>query len=150
MIFPVAYEAISKMLNEIVKGKAWPKQMHTARAAFLPKEEGGSQDPLEYRVLLMLPAVYRMWAKVRLSHLAPWIKEWQLDGMFAGVEGRGAADAVYNTAFRVKLCKLLGEDFAIAAADIYKRFDQIQRELLYDFLKKAGMPSGIIQAYQQI
>ena len=37
----------------------WPTQMHTARAAFLPKDE----DPLEpqsYKVLLMLTTVYRL------------------------------------------------------------------------------------------
>jgi hypothetical protein len=77
-----------------------------------------------------------MYTKTRLRHLAPWVKEWQLEGMFAGVEGKGAADAVYNTALRIELCKILGEDFAGAAADIYKCFDQIQRPLLYAILEK--------------
>ena len=45
--------------------------MNLARAAFLPKEEQASMEPLEYRVLLMLPGIYRMWAKTRLQHLAP-------------------------------------------------------------------------------
>ena len=72
----------------IEDGKAWPKQMNVARAAFLPKGETNSQDPLEYRVLLMLPGVYRMYTKTRLRHLAPWVNEWQLEGMFAGVEGK--------------------------------------------------------------
>ena len=85
----------------------------------------------------MLPAVYRMWAKVRLKHLAPWVQQWQLEGMFAGVEGKGAADAVCNTALRVELCNLLGEDFAGAAADISKCFDQIQHAFLYGTLEKA-------------
>ena len=76
MLAPKAYEALAKMLNEIERGKAWPSQMHNARAAFLPKEATNSQDPLEYRVLLMLPAVYRMWAKARLKHLAPWVRGW--------------------------------------------------------------------------
>ena len=74
MLSPKAYDAMAEMLNEIEKGKAWPRPMHTARAAFLPKEEVNSQDPLEYRVLLMLPYIYRMWAKVRLGHLTPWVR----------------------------------------------------------------------------
>jgi hypothetical protein len=64
------------------------------------------------------------------------------------VEGKGAADAVYNTALRVELCKLLGEEFAGAAADIYKCFDQTQRPLLYAILEKAGMPKGMLRAYR--
>ena len=125
VLSPRAYEALAKILNGIEGGKEWPSQMHTASAAFLPKDETNSQDPLEYGVLLILPSVYRMWAKTRLRHLAPWVQEWQLDEMFAGVEGKGAADAAYTTAFRIELCKLLGEDFAGAAVDICKCFDQI-------------------------
>ena len=90
-----------------------------------------------------------MWAKTRLAHLAPWVKEWHLDEMFAGVEGKGAADASYTTALRIELCNLLGEEYAGAAADIYKCFDQIQRPLLYETLKKAGMPGGVMSAYQR-
>ena len=62
--------------------------------------------------------------------------------MFAGVEGKGAADAVYHTALRVELCKLPGEDFAGGAADIYKCSDQIQRPLLYAILEKGGHAEG--------
>ena len=80
MLSPKAYDAIAEMLNAIEEGKAWPTQMNIARAAFLPKGETNSQDPLDYRVLLMLPGVYRMYTKTRLRHLAPWIKDWQLGG----------------------------------------------------------------------
>ena len=148
MLSPKAYEALANMLNEIEGGKAWPSQMQTARAAFLPKDETNSQDPLEYRVLLMLPTVDRIWAKTRLRQLAPWVQEWQRDEMFAGVEGKGAADAAYTTVLRIEACKLLGEDCAGAAADIYTCFDQIQRSLLYETLKKAGAPRGILGTYQ--
>ena len=71
------------------------------------------------------PGVDRKYAKTRLRRLAPWVQKWQLEGMFAGVEGKRAADAMYNTARRVELCTFLGEEFAGAAADIYKCFDQI-------------------------
>ena len=45
-----AYQAISEMLNEIEGGKAWPKQMNVARAAFLPKEELTSMEPYAHRM----------------------------------------------------------------------------------------------------
>ena len=51
----------------------WPAGNTAARAAFLAKAEEEALEPLGYRVLLMLPVVYRMWAKVRLAHLQPWI-----------------------------------------------------------------------------
>lgn len=92
MLSPKAHEALAMMLNEVEGGKAWPSQLQTARAAFLPNDEINSQCPLEHRVLLMLPAVYRMWATTRLRQLVPWAQEWQLDEMFGGIEGKGAAD----------------------------------------------------------
>ena len=36
-------------------------------------------DPLSYRILKLMPVLYRRWATTRLRHLAPWIQQWQLD-----------------------------------------------------------------------
>ena len=35
------------------------------------------------------------------------------------------------------------------SADIWKFFDQIPRELLYDFMRKAGMPNKVVSAYMR-
>ena len=45
-------------------------------------------DPLDYSVLVMLSAVYPLWGKTRLRHLEPWISEWALDELYAGVGGQ--------------------------------------------------------------
>ena len=58
---------LAQMFNAIEKGAAWPEAMSVARAAFMAKEEGIELDPLSYRVLLMLPSAYRLYAKIRLS-----------------------------------------------------------------------------------
>ena len=83
-----AYEYLADMLNDIENGAPWPEQLTTARAAFLSKDPDDELNTLAYRVLLMLPAIYRMWSKNRLRHLQPWIAEWTLPEMYAGVEGR--------------------------------------------------------------
>ena len=41
------------------------------RAAFMAKEEDSDMDPMDYRVLLMLSSVYRLWGKMRLVDLKP-------------------------------------------------------------------------------
>ena len=51
------------------------------------KEEGIELDPLSYILLLMLPSVYRLWAKIRLKHMQPMIQTWTTPEVFAGVEG---------------------------------------------------------------
>ena len=120
---------LAELLNLIENEGRWPTEMLTARAAFLAKDEGDAMEPLAYRVLLMLPATYRLWAKVRLQHLQPWMQGWVCEEMFAGVPGVGAGDASYATALLLEWCHLAGEDVTGGAADIFKCFDQIVRPI---------------------
>ena len=66
-----ACKSLADFLNLIEGGAPWPEQMTIARAAFLAKEEDSDMDPLDYRVLLMLSTVYRVWGKIRLPQLQP-------------------------------------------------------------------------------
>ena len=114
----------------------------------MAKEEGIALGPLSYRVLTMLPASYRLYAKIRLKHLQPWIAEWVTPEIYAGGEGQGAADAAYETAMRMELSRHMGEACTGEAADVYKCFDQIQKQLLYRIMGEAGMPHRVREAYQ--
>ena len=44
--------------------------------------------------------------------------------------------------------KLKGKQFVGGAADIAKFFDQILRDLVFRICKAAGMPTGVVQAYE--
>ena len=127
MLPKTACRRLAQMFNAIEKGAKWPQEQTSARAAFMAKEEGIDLDPQSYRVLLMLPATYRLYAKIRLKHIQPWIAEWVAPEIFAGVEGQGAADAAYETAVRMELARMEGDCCTGGAADIYKCFDQIVR-----------------------
>ena len=106
-----AYEQLAVLFNMIEAGAPWPKDMMKARAAFLAKDPEDEQNPLAYKVLLMLSGVYRMWSKTRLRHLQPWVEAWTLPEMFAGVEGRGAEDLAYATGIIVEWCNLTKKQF---------------------------------------
>ena len=95
----------------------------------------------------MLPALYRLWASTRLAQLEPWVDEWCMEEMYAGVGGQGAADAAYASAVLLEHCKLRGMDVSGGAAAIFKYFDQVNRTLVYEILEKAGIPKRILQAY---
>ena len=51
--------------------------------------------------------------------------------MYAGVEGRGAQDAAYNTALLTEWCNAMKLDLTGGAVDIYKFFDQLSRPPIY-------------------
>eukprot|EP00974_Lingulodinium_polyedra_P081789 7919257-Lingulodinium_polyedra.AAC.1 len=76
------------MLNAFEAGDPWPVELTQARAPFLPKEGSSPDEPLGYRLLFILPSIYRRWASVRQHQLRPWVEEWALPEMFAGVCGR--------------------------------------------------------------
>ena len=89
----IACRRLSQMFNEIEKGASWPEAELSARAVFMAREEGIGLDRLAYRALMMQPATYRLYAKIRLKHLQPWSEECVTPEIYARVEGQGAADA---------------------------------------------------------
>ena len=144
-----AYHWMAQMLNTIEQGAAWPKGTTQARAAFLAKDSMKQGDPLAYRILLILSAVYRRWAAVRLHHLGEWIDGWALPEIFAGVQGKGAEQAWYSTALLVEEARLRGINYTGGAADVWKCFDQIQRPMVYKLARMAGMSEKVLNAYER-
>ena len=102
---------------------------------------------MDLRILTLLPNIYRRWASLRLADLAPWIEGWNLDEIFAGVPGRGAEHAWYNTSILTEFLRTLEVHYTGAAADIWKCFDQVLRPLVYDILLAAGFPKHILHVY---
>ena len=56
-----AFDELATMVNMIEEGAEWPEQTKTSRAAFLSKDPNDLLNPLAYRVLLMMPYIYRLW-----------------------------------------------------------------------------------------
>ena len=115
------------------RGLPWPEGVLHGKATFLCKTPEPSLEALDYRILLILPLLYRRWASVRLANLRPWVASWSLDCMFAGIPGKGADEAWYESAVRVEHAKLHGNVISGAASDIQKCFDQISRLLVVCF-----------------
>ena len=80
--------------------------------------------------------------------MSPWIREWALPEMHAGVPEMGATDAWHEVLTQMEEHKLNGKHFVGGVADIAKFFDQIRRGLVYKTCKAAGMPTGVLRAYQ--
>eukprot|EP00973_Karenia_brevis_P010882 1473597-Karenia_brevis.AAC.1 len=100
------FNMMAEMLNMIEEGAEWPQALLQGKAVLLPKDPEDRFNPLAYRILLILPNIYRRWAAARLQLLMPWIKKWQLDTMHAGVSGSGAEDAWYITAIHAEHSKV--------------------------------------------
>ena len=121
-----------------------------AKTAFLDKAKtpSFSADPLQLRILTITQAVYRLWARARLTDLAPWIAQWDDVHIFGGMPGRGAEDAWYSTALLQESVTLGGESFTAGSVDLMKCFDQILRPLLFALLHRANFPCKVLTAYR--
>eukprot|EP00969_Alexandrium_andersonii_P022128 968879-Alexandrium_andersonii.AAC.1 len=67
--------------------------------------------------------------------------------MYSGVRGRGAADAWYRTAADLECNTLHGRHTSITTVDVFKCFDQLDRELIYALMSIAGWPPMTTRAY---
>ena len=80
--------------------------------------------------------------------MGPWIREWALPEMHAGIPGMGAVDAWHEALTTLEEHKLMGKQFVGGVADVAQFFDQIRRDLVFRICRAAGMPEGVGQAYE--
>ena len=116
----------------------------------LHKDDPAYAGPLDLRPLLILPTMYRRWASLRLKNCTPWVQQWQMEHMFAGVLGYSAEDAAYGTAIEIEDLNAQETPYTGAIADIFKCFDQVCRELITTLLRRAGFPERILQPYMSM
>ena len=142
-----SFTLLATMFNLIEACRPWPDGMQHAKAAYLSKGPNRVDDPLAYRVLMILPSSYRRWATHRLKDLQPWTEKWAMNEIYAGVGSNGAEDTWNNLANRIGHLDLQGTPYTGGTVDIAKCFDQINRELVKQIATAAGMPAGILDAY---
>ena len=146
---PQAIRWLTNLYNLVEEGESWPKDIMKARAVALAKTEPPSiDDVFQYRLLLMLPAVYRIWAKARLRALKPWVKEWDVPEICAGIPGKGAESAWYKVALEQEYAEMRLKMRTMAIIDLTKAFDHLPRPLVYKILEMAGMPKRVLRAYR--
>ena len=76
---------IADMLNQIEAGSPWPRSATHALIAYLEKEGAELGCVMSYRPITVTSPIYRAWATTRLRSLEPWVREWALPEMHAGV-----------------------------------------------------------------
>ena len=65
MVPEVLPQPLAELMNKVENGAPWPQGTLHAKASFLPKDPASLADPMAYRILLILPTLYRHWAATR-------------------------------------------------------------------------------------
>ena len=66
---------------------------------------------MSFRPLTISAPIYRAYATMRLEDIQPWVQEWGLPEMHAGVPGVGAADAWHDATTEIEELKINDEGF---------------------------------------
>ena len=144
---PLAFQWLAILCNAVECGVPWPVQLTVGRAAILAKKGRNINDPMAFRLLLLLPSVYRLWSKVRLQQLSAWMQEWDLPELYAGTMGRSAEDAWTAAGLDTEYALMSKTRLDITTLDLYKFFDAVPREALLVLLAMSGLPARVLKAY---
>ena len=145
LLSPLAFDLLADLLNRIEEEGKWPTPCTRGRASFLSKDSEDTLNPLAYRVLLILPTLYRRWASLRLHDLGPWTATWAMPEMCAGVEGKSVEDGWWKTNLLLEEATASHIAFIGGAVDIMKCFDQIERHFVYDYSKRPVYHTEFLQ-----
>ncbi|MFM7985773.1 MAG: hypothetical protein ACKPKO_41310, partial [Candidatus Fonsibacter sp.] len=104
--------------NLLEDGCAWPEQLLHAKAVFISKPTTAWEDPLSFRILMILSYCYRVWAKLCLLHVATWVQSWATEDMYAVRRGQGADAAWYRSAVLREEALMVGKPFSGACDDV--------------------------------
>ena len=87
------YRHIATLLNQSEAGAPWSRTSTHAKIVFLEKIGAQMGQAMSYRPLTITSPLYRCWGTMRLECMSPWIREWALPEMHAGIPEMGAMDA---------------------------------------------------------
>ncbi len=116
----------------------WPRQLRLVMTALLPKPKGG------YRPIGILPAPYRLWAKIRRR----WTDQWELENArsyLSSAKGNGSLDTLWRLSARQE-AGTVGEDQAVVVAeDLAAFFETVDRHRIMEEAEAMGYPAPILR-----
>ena len=113
----------ARIMEKAEETGQWPKQLLQSRAVYLAKQEGLSTGPSDNMILLMMPWLYRTWAKLRYHQMRGRYQQWEMPYHHTGAGNGGSEAAWMKTAMHVEHAKKARRAIAITALDIYKALD---------------------------
>ena len=135
------------LLSAIEGGAPWPRAILYGKVAFLSKVLEPEGDVLSYRLLTILPYLYRCWMGLRI-HQVVRVQAWEgIEFLHAAFRGRNATTAWWSTAAWAEEARLLDIPCVTSGLDIYKCFDQLPRTFIYAALAAAGVPNTVLGPY---
>ncbi len=113
-----------------------PETLALVLVALIGKKGGGR------RPIGLLPAIYRLWAKVRQPHVRRWEADWDRKYM-AAARGKSTADVAWLRALRAEYASSTGATAASILWDLKKCFEHGRHSLLAHEARELQFPLAV-------
>ncbi len=133
-----AKEGLAMLLMFIERVMKWPSMARGVIAVALSKKGGGS------RLIGLLTALYRLWAKLRYEDVQEALESRLARPFLAAAPGEGAAKAAAVAALLGESAWARGEVAATTLADVAKFYEQVTFDEIVQGAAAFGIPAPII------
>ena len=116
----------------------WPACFNLALVAMLHK--GGTEELDDFRPIVLLSTIYRLWASQRSRLLRAWLLAIEL---LPAADGRGADSQAYELSMRLALARLSGVKISGLAIDWSKCYDRLPLHVLQELCEHMQIPPGL-------
>ena len=146
-----AKEKLRERLNEVMDGGAIPEEWREARVVLLHK--GGEKTDLRnYRPVTIVDIEYKVLMMVLRERIQKWAEEGELMGDLQGGfrKGRMTEDNLFILNGLIELKKERGEELLVGCLDLEKAYDRVEREKLWQVLRRRGMSEGLVRILERV
>ena len=132
--------ALTALFAAVERLGRWPSGLAAADVVLLPKPGGPPDQALQRRPITLLPVIYRLWARLRLSAVDHWRAQWD---PAAGDAPKGPDGQAWDLSWDLACAEAGGQVVAGVAIDMTKCYDSVRLPMLRRMLATAGWPSCI-------
>ena len=146
--------ALHRRLHNFVldcwSAKCLPQQCKNANIILVHKQKGDRAECGNSRGISFLPVAGKVLAKIMLTRLFEHVVDLVLPESQCGFRrGRSTIDMIFVARQMQEKCREQHQDLFLAFVDLTKAFDTVNRDLLWNILRKFGCPPTFIAILQQ-
>ena len=114
------------------------------------QKKGDLSQPDNHRGIMLLEVAYKIIAIVLQARLRPIEESLDHETQCGFRPGRGCCDSIFTVKLALKKRREHGLESWVFFLDLVKAFDRVPRELLWQILKKFGVPSKLISILRSL
>ena len=146
---PTQHQQISRIFELLQEGIQWPQQVVTGFVCPVKKIiEAAAERPSEYRPIILMSMVYRLWAAGASRCLLPSLGRLAGPHVYGFISGQRATDLWFLVQAAIEHALQGHQAFGGFNLDLIKAFNRLPRSPLFHGLRCLGVPDALCTTWQ--